>query len=102
MPTRPFALTASQIHKSFNGAPVLRGLDLEVAKGQLCVLIGRSGCGKSTLLRCLKDLDTVDSGRFSLSGPAGLVFQSFQLFPHLNALENVMSGPRVVRRSAEP
>jgi ABC-type polar amino acid transport system ATPase subunit len=80
---------------------VLRGVDLAVRQGELCVLIGRSGCGKSTLLRCLKGLEAPDAGSFRLQGSAGMVFQNFQLFPHLNTLENVMSGPRVVKSMRE-
>lgn len=101
MPTSPFALEVHSLHKSFGQTPVLRGLSLKVRQGQLCVLIGRSGCGKSTLLRCLKNLESPDSGSMALSGEAGLVFQSFQLFPHLSTIENVMSGPRVVKQVAE-
>jgi ABC-type polar amino acid transport system ATPase subunit len=97
MPTRPLALEVLNLHKSFGGRQVLRGLSLQVRPGELCVLIGRSGCGKSTLLRCLKQLELPDSGHFRLHGEAGLVFQSYQLFPHWTALENVMSGPRIVK-----
>jgi ABC-type polar amino acid transport system ATPase subunit len=98
MPTRPFILEAKKIHKSFAGHAVLRGLDLKVRAGSLCVLIGRSGCGKSTLLRCLNGLEIPEQGEIQLHGKAGMVFQSFQLFPHLNTLENVMSGPRIVKK----
>jgi polar amino acid transport system ATP-binding protein len=99
MSTRPFALEVSGLHKSFGPRPVLRGLELRVRPAELCVLVGRSGCGKSTLLRCLQGLETPDTGQIRLSGPSGMVFQSFQLFPHLSTLENVMAGPRVVKNS---
>src|SRR6185503_11699818 len=100
MSTRPFALQVSSLHKSFGSRPVLRGLDLKVRPAELCVLVGRSGCGKSTLLRCLKGLESADSGQIAMHGPAGMVFQSFQLFPHLTTLENVMAGPRVVKNAS--
>jgi polar amino acid transport system ATP-binding protein len=99
MPTRPFVLEANDLHKSFNGVAVLRGLSLQVPAGSLCVLIGRSGCGKSTLLRCVKGLESPESGQVRTFGPTGMVFQNFQLFPHLSALENVMSGPRIVKKT---
>jgi polar amino acid transport system ATP-binding protein len=94
----PF-LEVSGLHKSFNGRPVLQGLSLALPAGSLCVLIGRSGCGKSTLLRCIKGLEQPEQGTVRLGGSAGMVFQNFQLFPHLTALQNVMSGPRVVKKT---
>lgn len=97
MPTRPLVLEVSQVHKSFDGHPILRGLSLQVPQASLCVLIGRSGCGKSTLLRCIQGLERPDQGEIRIHGQSGMVFQSFQLFPHMNALENVMSGPRIVK-----
>src|SRR5271170_6338065 len=93
--SQPF-LEVCDLHKSFHGRPVLKGLHLALPAGSLCVLIGRSGCGKSTLLRCMIGLETPDQGTVRLGGSAGMVFQNFQLFPHLTALHNVMSGPRVV------
>jgi len=98
MPQPAIVLEARQLHKSFGDRPVLQGLDLSVRAGSLCVLIGRSGCGKSTFLRCIKGLETPDQGEVFLQGSAGMVFQSFQLFPHLNALDNVLSGPRIVKK----
>jgi cystine transport system ATP-binding protein len=105
------ALTA--IHKSFKGLEVLKGVDLEVPEGSVTALIGPSGSGKSTLLRCVNLLEIPQSGRVEIDdtvaafGPGikpdqaailalrrktGMVFQNFQLFPHLTALENVMEG----------
>ena len=105
------ALTA--IHKSFKGLEVLKGVDLEVPEGSVTALIGPSGSGKSTLLRCVNLLEIPQSGRVQIDdtvvafGPGikpdqakilalrrktGMVFQNFQLFPHLTALENVMEG----------
>lgn len=105
------------LKKSFQGHPVLKGIDLEIPQGQLVCLIGRSGCGKSTLLRCINGLEMMDEGRIQVGpyrlepAPArefqlkaqnirhevGFVFQQFQLFPHLTLLENVAIGPRVVQ-----
>lgn len=99
MPKAAPFLEVRGLYKSFHGRPVLKGLDLVLPAGSLCVLIGRSGCGKSTLLRCIKGLENPDQGTVRLGGQAGMVFQNFQLFPHMNALENVMSGPRVVKKS---
>ena len=110
------------VKKSYHGNAVLRGLDLSVDSSQLTVLIGPSGCGKSTLLRCLNGLEVFDEGSISINGlslrresgrdPAhreyqrvthalrgmmGMVFQSFNLFPHMTALDNVARPPVIVR-----
>lgn len=106
-------IAAENIHKGFNGTPVLKGVSLEVPEGSVTALIGASGSGKSTLLRCVNLLEIPQSGRVRIDdavvefGPAikpdraamlklrrktGMVFQNFQLFPHLTALENVMEG----------
>jgi len=97
--------------KSFGDTPVLNGISLDVAEGQMVCLIGASGSGKSTLLRCINLLDPLDDGAIWLDGediaePAldpqpirqriGIVFQSFNLFPHMTAAENVMLAPRRV------
>lgn len=108
------------LKKAFQGTEVLRGVDLAVKACQLTVLIGPSGCGKSTLLRCLNGLEVFDEGSISVNGltlrrdPAhpheefgrithqlraviGMVFQSFNLFPHMTALENISLPPTVVK-----
>ena len=106
-------LEVSGIWKSFDDHPVLRGLDLHVDQHQAVVLIGASGSGKSTLLRCINGLESVDAGRILLDGNVevtqpsidldkvrrrvGIVFQSYNLFPHMTVLENVMLAPRKVR-----
>lgn len=97
--------------KNFGDHAVLRGIDLSVGEGEMVCLIGASGSGKSTLLRCLNGLEPVDDGEIFLDsldiaepgidlGPVrqriGIVFQSFNLFPHMNALENVLLAPRRV------
>jgi polar amino acid transport system ATP-binding protein len=99
------------LHKSFGALEVLRGIDLEVAEHEVVCLIGASGSGKSTLLRCINLLEPIDSGSVEVEGREitapgvevdrvrrgiGIVFQSFNLFPHLRVLENVTLAPRRV------
>ena len=105
-------LDVSGVWKAFEGHPVLRGLDLTVGHHQAVVLIGASGSGKSTLLRCINGLVMVDAGRIMLDGELdvtsfdtdmdaarrriGIVFQSYNLFPHMSVLDNVALAPRKV------
>jgi polar amino acid transport system ATP-binding protein len=105
-------LEVSGVWKSFDEHPVLRGIDLHVEQHQAVVLIGASGSGKSTLLRCINGLESVDAGRIVLDGDVevsdpridldkvrrrvGIVFQSYNLFPHMTVLDNVMLAPRKV------
>ena len=103
------------LHKYFGPNHVLKGIDLEVAEGDVVALIGRSGSGKSTLLRTINGLETIDQGELTVDGTAvhdgkgdlralrrkvGMVFQQFNLFPHLTAGENVMLAPTVVKGMA--
>ena len=102
------------IRKSFDKLEVLKGVSLEVDKGDVVAIIGRSGSGKSTLLRCINGLETYQSGAILADGievgglhtnlrelrrHVGMVFQQFNLFPHLTAAENVMLAPRVVNKT---
>ena len=104
---------AEAIHKSFGDNAVLRGIDLEVAAGETLVIIGPSGSGKSTLLRCINLLEPLDSGRIFFEGREitrkgtdvslvrqriGIVFQQFNLFPHLKVTDNLTLGARRIRR----
>jgi len=104
------------VNKYFGHLHVLKDLSLEVARGEVVVVIGPSGSGKSTLLRCLNYLEPVQSGEIWIDGirldhhktniravraEVGIVFQSFNLFPHLTALRNVMLAPLVVRKRPE-
>ena len=105
-------LEATGVWKSFDDHPVLRGLDLHVGRHQAIVLIGASGSGKSTLLRCVNGLESVDAGRIVLDGTVevtdpgidldkvrrrvGIVFQSYNLFPHMTVIDNVTLAPRKV------
>ncbi len=105
-----------KVNKYFGHLHVLKDLSLDVTKGEVVVVIGPSGSGKSTLLRCLNYLEPVQSGEIWIDGirldhhktniravraEVGIVFQSFNLFPHLTALRNVMLAPRVVRKRPE-
>jgi ABC-type polar amino acid transport system ATPase subunit len=107
-------LRAEDVHKAYDGLEVLRGVSIEVGRGEVKVIIGPSGSGKSTLLRCLALLEPVDSGGVfvedaRLSGlrekelvahrsEVGMVFQRFNLFQNMTALANVMCGLVEVRR----
>jgi polar amino acid transport system ATP-binding protein len=111
----PPALRLEGVHKAFGPLPVLTGIDLEVRQHEVVCLIGASGSGKSTLLRCINLLEPIDAGRIEVGGEEitargtdvdrlrrriGIVFQAFNLFPHLKVLENVTLGPRqVLKRS---
>jgi polar amino acid transport system ATP-binding protein len=103
------ALELEGIRKSFGKLEVLRGIDLELAEHEVVCLIGASGSGKSTLLRCVNLLEPIDSGRIVLHGQEltrrgvdvnevrrgiGIVFQSFNLFPHMSVLGNITLAPR--------
>jgi ABC-type polar amino acid transport system ATPase subunit len=103
----------SDVHKHFGDLHVLRGIDLEVRQGEVVVVIGPSGSGKSTLIRCLNRLEEHTAGRIVVDGTEltadtrdidkvrreiGMVFQSFNLFPHLTALQNITLAPARVRR----
>jgi cystine transport system ATP-binding protein len=95
------ALSVNDLRKRFGESEVLRGVSLEVAQGEALAVIGPSGSGKSTLLRCIAGLERFDGGEIRvggapvrpLSGEVGFVFQGFNLFPHLTALENVTLAP---------
>jgi polar amino acid transport system ATP-binding protein len=103
------------VSKRYGDVVALQDIDLEVAAGEVVVLIGPSGSGKSTLLRCVNALEMPDAGEVDLNGKrvdaghgeidrlraeVGMVFQHFHLFPHLTALQNVMLAPRLVRKIA--
>ncbi len=115
------------VHKFFGDLHVLKGVDMTVQQGEVCVMLGPSGSGKSTLLRCINGLETISAGRVYLEGELlgmrekkhgdkvvlhelhdkevsaqrariGMVFQRFNLFPHMTALENVMEAPVQVKQ----
>lgn len=115
----------SNIHKYFGTLQVLKGVSLEVTKGEIVSVIGPSGSGKSTLLRCMNQLEKIDEGIIEIEGlvveaagsvgvkvtatqqevrntyrKMGMVFQSFNLFPHMTALDNVLEAPITVNKLA--
>ncbi|MFC1412098.1 amino acid ABC transporter ATP-binding protein [Streptacidiphilus sp. N1-12] len=124
MTTEPM-VRAEQVHKSYGAVEVLKGIDLEVKAGEVFCLVGPSGSGKSTFLRCINHLEKINAGRLSVDGDLvgytekngrlyelrdrevalkrrdiGMVFQRFNLFPHLTAMENIIEAP--VRVKGEP
>ncbi len=126
MPSNDRVVSVENLHKSFHHHQVLCGVDLTIAARELTVLIGPSGCGKSTFLRCLNCLETMDQGKIvigeitlerphphaplsadfhhktrTLRAHVGMVFQSFNLFPHLTVLENITTAPLVVKGMGE-
>lgn len=117
------AVSAHGIHKSFGSNHVLRGIDMEVAPGEVMVIVGPSGGGKSTFLRCINHLETIDAGRMYVHGTlvgyrevgnelhelapnevarqrarTGMVFQHFNLFGHMTVLNNIIEAPCYVHR----
>jgi polar amino acid transport system ATP-binding protein len=121
----PPMVRAEGVHKRYGHDEVLKGIDLEVGPGEVLCLIGPSGSGKSTFLRCINHLETIDAGRIEVDGELvgyrerggrlhemherevcrqraaiGMVFQRFNLFPHLTVLENVIEAP--IRVGREP
>jgi polar amino acid transport system ATP-binding protein len=119
------AVTARGVRKRFGGQEVLDGIDLEVAPREVLAIIGPSGSGKSTFLRCINHLERIDGGELRIDGELvgyrehggrlhelrerevakrragiGMVFQRFNLFPHMTALDNVAAAPVVVRRES--
>ena len=117
-------IVARRIRKSFGPKTVLKDIDLDIASGEICCIIGPSGSGKSTVLRCINGLETVDSGILKVNGEdfgyyetehayhavspkrlaeqrtkVGMVFQQFNLFPNMTAHENIMSGPVLVKHA---
>lgn len=115
-------IKATNIWKNFNNLEVLKGIDLEVNEGEVVAVIGPSGGGKSTLLRCLNKLETIDKGSITIDGEElcretsggteyvknndvrriackmGMVFQQFNLFPHMTVLENLIEAPVNVQK----
>lgn len=113
-------ISVESLYKQFGELKVLKGIDLNVEQGKVVVVIGPSGSGKTTLLRCLNILETPTSGKVEIDGQSldfsakvspsriadfrrltGMVFQSYNLFPHMTALQNVMEGPITVKKEAK-
>lgn len=107
----------TEVRKSFGSNEVLKGINLDIEPGEVIAIIGKSGSGKSTLLRCINGLETISSGAISVAGAqfiddelhlkalrlkVGMIFQQFNLFPHLNVGENVMLSQTVVKKTPRP
>ncbi len=115
MPTHKTLLSIKALYKQFDQNQVLKGINLDVKKGEVIVILGSSGCGKSTLLRCLNGLESIQSGSILLEGQElntpktdwtqvrqkiGMVFQSYDLFPNMNVIDNILLGPiKIQKRS---
>jgi polar amino acid transport system ATP-binding protein len=110
------AILLEGVHKSFGKLEVLKGIDLEVDEHDVICLIGASGSGKSTMLRCVNLLDPIDAGQITVHGveitgdrvdlnavrrQIGIVFQSFNLFPHMSVIDNVTLAPRKVLKTSK-
>lgn len=116
-PGRRLVVEIAALRKSFGAVEVLKGIDLTVHQGEVVAIIGKSGSGKSTLLRCINGLETFDDGALRVDGkqlvhesPAamrelrqhvGMIFQSFNLFPHLSVGRNVMLAPTLVKKRSK-
>jgi len=102
----------SNVHKHFGNVHALKGVSLEIEKGEVVVIIGPSGSGKSTLLRCINRLEEFDAGSITVDGipldsaeninavrtEVGMVFQQFNLFPHLSVLNNITLAQKIIRK----
>jgi polar amino acid transport system ATP-binding protein len=114
-PDQPL-VSIHDVHKSFGDLAVLKGVSLDVMKGEVICIIGPSGSGKSTLIRCVNALNTIDSGSIKVEGlevhdpgldklelrkKVGMVFQQYNLFPHKTALENIMMAPLKVLKQPQ-
>ena len=107
-------LSVQELHKSFDGVEVLRGVSAEIDKGDVVCIIGPSGSGKSTFLRCLNRMEQPDSGKIILDGveltakkvdldrqrqKMGMVFQQFNLFPNMTVLRNLTLAPTLLKKT---
>ena len=91
-------LEMKDIVKDYSGFKAVDHVDFSLHKGEIVAIIGPSGSGKSTLLRCINGLNTITSGEIDLEGETGMVFQHFNLFPHMTCLENITSAPIKVKK----
>ncbi|WP_027635261.1 amino acid ABC transporter ATP-binding protein [Clostridium butyricum] len=109
----PVLLQVQDVHKKYDDREVLKGIDLNLRKGEVLVILGPSGCGKSTFLRCLNGLEKIQGGDIKFNDRAfsdkninwqeihekiGMVFQNYELFPHMTVMENIMLGPLKVQK----
>lgn len=106
-------LEIQNLQKTFTDRPILDGINLSVAEGEVVVILGPSGCGKSTLLRCINGLESIQQGEIQLAGAGvlgqdlpwvdvrqqiGMVFQNYELFGHMNVIDNILLGPVKVQK----
>ena len=117
-------IVVENLRKKFGTNEILKGINWEQKKGDLSVIIGPSGCGKSTFLRCLNQLETFDSGKISIGDITldhttnhtdknesrkilalrrniGMVFQNFNLFPHMTVLKNIAEAPMIIKKMSK-
>ncbi|MFZ9551704.1 MAG: amino acid ABC transporter ATP-binding protein [Hylemonella sp.] len=113
-PDPAIAVDIQGLRKSYGSNEVLKGIDLQVKPGEVIAIVGKSGSGKSTLLRCINGLESFQQGRLAVQGESlqhdnpqamralrqqvGMIFQSFNLFPHLSVGQNIMLAPRLVKQ----
>lgn len=101
-------LEVRNLSKDYGNGPILKDISMTIQKGEVVVIIGPSGCGKSTFLRCLNGLESIQQGEIILDGQVitaektkwtqvrqkiGMVFQSYELFPHMSVIDNILLGP---------
>lgn len=91
-------LKVEKLTKRYEDITVLENVSFSVKKGEVLVIVGPSGCGKSTLLRCINGLEDIQDGKVSIEGKTGMVFQSYELFPHMTVLQNLMLAPLKVQK----
>ena len=109
----PVLLEIQDVHKEFDDKEILKGINLSLHTGEVLVVLGPSGCGKSTLLRCLNGLETIQGGDIKFKDMSftekkanwqeihekiGMVFQNYELFPHMTVIENILLGPLKVQK----
>lgn len=109
-------LEIKDLHKKYLEKEILKGINIDIHKGEVVVVLGPSGCGKSTFLRCLNGLESIQGGSIEFSGTSltdknvnwqeirqkiGMVFQSYDLFPHMTVIENILLGPTKVQKRSK-
>ena len=96
--SRENILEMKNIVKDYSGFKAVDNVDFSMHKGEIVAIIGPSGSGKSTLLRCINGLNSITSGELELKGTTGMVFQHFNLFPHMTCIENITYAPIKVKK----